>query len=144
MSMALSHPDYPAFLAALKERILRARISAARAVNRELILLYWDIGRGIVERQQSLGWGESVVELLARDLQAAFPEMRGFSARNLWYVRRLFAEYAEPVILQQLAAEIPWRHHMLLMDRIRRQSPPLLPPCDGEAWLEPKCPPEPD
>ncbi len=135
-------PDYVAFVNDLKARIQSAHLSAARAVNRDLILLYWDIGRGIVERQKTLGWGESVVELLARDLQAAFPEMRGFSARNLWYVRRLFAEYAEPVILQQLAAEltyqtvgggselevlaklqqlaaeIPWGHHMLLMDRI--------------------------
>ena len=60
MTKAVSHQDYPAFLAALKERILHARNSAARAVNRELVLLYWDIGRAIVEKQQLLGWGESV------------------------------------------------------------------------------------
>ncbi len=60
MTKLLAYPDYPAFLAALKERVLQARTSAARAVNRELILLYWDIGRGIVDKQQELGWGESV------------------------------------------------------------------------------------
>jgi predicted nuclease of restriction endonuclease-like (RecB) superfamily len=133
---------YAEFLDEVKNRVRAARISAARAVNRDLILLYWDIGRGIVERQHSHGWGESVVEVLARDLQRDFPDMRGVSARNLWYLRRLFADYAEPKILQQLAAEfgkrgrrlpagsevltklqqlaaeIPWGHHMLLMDRV--------------------------
>ncbi len=75
MTKALSPPDYAAFLASLKERILQARTSAARAVNRELILLYWDIGRGIVEKQQTAGWGEAVVERLAADLRAEFPDM---------------------------------------------------------------------
>ena len=139
---ALIGPEYVAFVAELKSRIVAARLHAARAVNCDLILLYWDIGRGIVERQETLGWGKSVVEMLSRDLQKAFPQMSGFSVRNLWYVRRLYAEYAEPQILrqvaaefsnkqsvtggkadalvklQQLAAEIPWGHHMLLMDRI--------------------------
>ena len=73
--------DYSAFLAALKERILHARTSAVHAVNRELILLYWDIGRGIVEKQQASGWGTAVVERLAADLLADFPDMRGFSCR---------------------------------------------------------------
>ena len=73
MATAMSHPDYPAFLAALKQRILGARISAGRAVNNELVLLYWDIGRGIVEKQQTAGWGDAVVERLAADLRAEFP-----------------------------------------------------------------------
>lgn len=114
MTTALSHPDYPAFLAALKERILRARISAARTVNHELVLLYWDIGRGIVEKQESLGWGDGIVETLAKDLQRAFPEMRGFAPRSLWNMRRFFLAYSSPEILPQLVAELSKRGSRLL------------------------------
>jgi hypothetical protein len=102
----ISSPDYAAFLATLKERIVSARISAARAVNRDLILLYWDIGRGIVEKQRAAGWGDSVVEVLALDLQAAFPKMRGFSTRNLWDMRRLFEAYGTVDFLRQAVAEL--------------------------------------
>lgn len=62
-------------------------------MNRDLILLYWDIGRGIVEKQQVLGWGNSVVELVSADLRRAFPDMRGFSANNLWLMPQFFSEY---------------------------------------------------
>ena len=71
-------PDYSAFLTDVKSRIQTARLAAGRAVNRELVLLYWDIGRGIVEKQNLLGWGDSVVEALAKDLAEAFPGIRGF------------------------------------------------------------------
>ncbi|MDD2710841.1 MAG: PDDEXK nuclease domain-containing protein [Verrucomicrobiae bacterium] len=106
MTTALSHPDYPAFLAKLKERILHARISAARAINHELVLLYWDIGRGIVEKQQTAGWGDSVVERLAADLCAAFPDMRGFSPRNIWDMRRFHVAYTDPHFLAQAARKM--------------------------------------
>jgi hypothetical protein len=75
--------DYTAFLTEVKGRILTARFQAGRAVNRELVMLYWDIGRGIVEKQQAAGWGDSVVERLAADLRAEFPDMRGFSGRSV-------------------------------------------------------------
>lgn len=114
MTTALSHPDYTAFLAALKERILRARISAARSVNYELVLLYWDIGRGIVEKQQTAGWGDAVVERLAADLRAEFPDMRGLSANNLWLVRQFYSEYSDAAFLEQLVQE---------MEKERRQCP---------------------
>jgi predicted nuclease of restriction endonuclease-like (RecB) superfamily len=106
MTKSLSHPDYPAFLASLKDRILHARISAARAVNRELVLLYWDIGRGIVEKQQTAGWGDAVVERLAADLRAEFPDLRGFSADNLWRMRQFFAEYSAAEFLEQAVPEL--------------------------------------
>ena len=70
----LTTPEYRQFIADLKARVTAARISAARAVNRDLILLYWDIGRGIVEKQRTLGWGEAVVEMVSADLQRAFPQ----------------------------------------------------------------------
>ena len=97
---------YVRFVAELKTRIETARLSAARSVNRELILLYWDIGRGIVEKQTSEGWGESVVERLAADLRLEFPDMRGFSTGNLWAMRRFYLEYGCDPILQQLAEEL--------------------------------------
>jgi len=92
-------PDYPTWLQTLKARIQSARISAARAANRELILLYWDLGRGIVEKQQTLGWGKSVVERLSADLQAEFPGVRGFSANNLWLMRQFYTEYSSSEVL---------------------------------------------
>ncbi|PWB82318.1 MAG: DUF1016 domain-containing protein [Candidatus Methylomirabilota bacterium] len=110
MTKTLSHPDYPAFLAALKERILHARTAAARAVNRELILLYWDIGRGIVEKQQAAGWGDAVVERLASDLRAEFPNMRGFSVANLWRMKQVYLVYTSPEFLAQAARELKKMH----------------------------------
>ena len=92
-------PEYRQFNEELKSRVISARISAARRVNHELILLYWDIGRGIVEKQQALGWGESVVEMIAADLQRAFPSMSGFSPRNVWDMRRLYEAYSAPEFL---------------------------------------------
>ena len=82
----LTTPEYRQFIEDLKARVTAARISAARAVNRDLILLYWDIGRGIVEKQQTLGWGESVVEMVSADLQRAFPGIdRFFAAQSVGY-----------------------------------------------------------
>ncbi len=134
MKTAVSHPDYPAFLAALKERILHARTTAARAVNRELALLYWDIGRAIVEKQQLLGWGESVIDRLSADLQDAFPRTTGFSPRNLRDMKRFYLAYSDDSIwrqpvakldespattdfLRQLVAQIPWGQHPLILNR---------------------------
>jgi predicted nuclease of restriction endonuclease-like (RecB) superfamily len=107
MTASLSYPDYPAFLAALKDRVLQARTSAARAVNREMILLYWDIGHSIVEKQQKAGWGESVVERLAADLRAAFPNMRGFSERNVRDMKRFYLAYSDEAIWPQSVAKLP-------------------------------------
>lgn len=98
--------DYATWLGGLKSRIRSARISAARAVNRELILLYWDIGRGIVEKQEDLGWGKSVVEQLSLDLKSEFPGMKGFSANNLWLMRQFYSEYSSPAFLEQLVQEM--------------------------------------
>ena len=106
MKKTLPLPDYPVFLAALKERILQARTSAARAVNRDLVLLYWDIGRGIVEKQQTAGWGEAVVERLAADLRAEFPDMRGFSVANLWRMKQFYLTHTSPEFLSQAVKEL--------------------------------------
>ena len=75
-------------------------------MNRELVLLYWDIGRGIVEKQQTAGWGESVVERLAADLRAEFPDMRGFSLANLWRMKQFYLAHSSPEFLAQTVREI--------------------------------------
>ena len=102
----LTTQEYRQFIEDLKARVTAARISAARAVNRDLILLYWDIGRAIVEKQQTFGWGESVVEMVSADLQRAFPGMTGFSSRNVWYMRRFYEAYTDSELLAQVAREI--------------------------------------
>ncbi len=115
--------DYPAFLAGLKERILHARTTAARAVNHELVLLYWDIGRGIVEKQQRAGWGDAVVERLAADLRIAFPDLRGFSADNLWQMRQFFAEYSSAEFLAQAVPELRTRPAKFLAQAVPESLP---------------------
>ena len=98
--------DYRQFVTDLKSRIASARLSAARRVNSELVTLYWDIGRGIVEKQKALGWGESVVELVATELRAAFPDMSGFSPRNLRDMKRLYLAYSSEAIWPQIVAKL--------------------------------------
>ena len=100
-------PEYRKFIEDLKTRVVSARISATRAVNRDLILLYWDIGRGIVEKQKTLGWGESVIEQISRDLKEAFPATKGFSLRNLWYMKQLYSAYSDEEIWQRVVAKLP-------------------------------------
>ncbi len=102
----------------IKQRVITARISAARAVNRDLIALYWDIGRMIDEKQTKEGWGKSVVENLARDLKGSFPGHKGFSSRNLWDMKRFYEQYAAHPNLRQVVAELPWGHNLLIMNKI--------------------------
>ncbi|MBE7384712.1 MAG: DUF1016 family protein [Leptolyngbya sp. SIO1E4] len=110
---------YTAFLSDLKQRIRTAQIKAALAVNREVILLYWQIGRDILSRQNVEGWGSKVIKRLSQDLKQAFPEIKGFSPRNLAYMRAFAEAYPEDEIVQRSAAQIPWRHNQLLLDKLK-------------------------
>ncbi|MBI5595794.1 MAG: DUF1016 domain-containing protein [Elusimicrobia bacterium] len=111
---------YRQVLEGIKERIRTARVKAALASNRELISLYWDIGRTIVERQRAQGWGKSVVERLAGDLQAEFPGVSGFSRQNIWYMRAFYLAWRDRgPNLPQLVGEIPWGHNRVLLDRVK-------------------------
>lgn len=114
-------PDdkYPAFFDSLKKRIQTAQLKAALAVNQELVLLYWNIGNDILAKQKAEGWGAKVVDRLAKDLKRAFPEMKGFSARNLKYMRAFAQAWPDPLIVQQLAAQIPWFHNCTLLDKVK-------------------------
>lgn len=155
MVKRISIPQYREFLTAMRDRIDAARGQAARAVNHELVLLYWDLGKGIMEKQRKLGWGDGVVERLSQDLNKHYPGTFGFSSRNLWDMRRFYEAWASPPILRQAVAEmqkpsrkeiitgkragknpaktrvskpigilrqavaeIPWSHHLLLLNKL--------------------------
>jgi predicted nuclease of restriction endonuclease-like (RecB) superfamily len=98
--------DYAALLGDIKQRIRAAQYEALKAVNKQLITLYWNIGRMIVERQRAETWGKSVVERLAQDLQTEFPGVGGFSARNIWRMRDFYLIYHASEKLSPLVAEI--------------------------------------
>ena len=119
MSIQLDKTEYKKFLVEIKERIHKAQYDALKAVNKELIQLYWDIGKKIVERQTVLGWGKSVVETLSSDLQKEFPGIGGFSGRNLWYMRNFYALYSEKPKLQPLVAEISWAKNLVMLDKCK-------------------------
>ncbi len=119
--IALTKPPegYADWLAELKNRIHTARQRATLAVNRELVLLYWQIGRDILTRQARQGWGAKVIDRLAHDLRTAFPEMKGFSPRNLKYMRAFAEAWPEPEFVQEVLAQLPWYHHLALLDKLK-------------------------
>ncbi len=111
--------DYQSFIEGIKSRILSSRYQAARAINKELILLYHHIGTQILEKQKAQGWGAKVIEHLSKDLKIAFPELKGFSVTNLKYMK-LFAEtYEAAEISQHAADQLPWYHLVILLTRIK-------------------------
>jgi predicted nuclease of restriction endonuclease-like (RecB) superfamily len=110
---------YPALLEDLKTRIRQAQVKAAVAVNRELVLLYWDIGRQILESQHREGWGAKVIDRLAADLRKAFPEITGFSRRNLHGMRSFAEEFPDLQFVQQAVAQIPWGHILQILQRLK-------------------------
>jgi predicted nuclease of restriction endonuclease-like (RecB) superfamily len=113
-------PDlYDAFLQELKERIRSAQVRASLSVNRELLLLYWSIGRDILARQQSEGWGAKVIGRLAQDLLQAFPGMTGFGARNLKYMRAFAEAYPDEQFVQQVVAQLPWGHNVRILEMVK-------------------------
>src|SRR4030043_936527 len=111
--------EYRTFFKEIKERIHKAQYDAFKSVNKELIDLYWDIGKSIVAKQEKLGWGKSIVETLARDLQKEFPGIQGFSARNLWNMRTFYLTCKDSQKLQPLVAEISWTKNVIIMERCK-------------------------
>ncbi|MCC7492840.1 MAG: DUF1016 family protein [Fimbriimonadaceae bacterium] len=110
--------DYPELLRDLQERIRMTQIRAAVGVNRELVLLYWRIGREILVKQAERGWGAAVIDRLAADLRRTFPDQKGFSARNLKYMRAFAAAWPEEAIVQQAVAQLPWGHNLVLLTKL--------------------------
>lgn len=110
---------YGEWLADLKHRIHHARQSATLAVNRELIALYWQIGQDILVRQDAQGWGAKVIERLAHDLRSAFPDLKGFSPRNLKYMRAFAQAWPDAEFVQEVLAQLPWYHQIALLDKLK-------------------------
>jgi predicted nuclease of restriction endonuclease-like (RecB) superfamily len=110
---------YDRFVEGIKQRIQTAQLKAVLAANAELVLHYWEIGRDILASQKSEGWGTKVVDRLAADLQAAFPRLSGYSARNLKYMRAFAKTWPDRAIVHQLGAQIPWKHNCVLLDRVK-------------------------
>ncbi|NJL64023.1 MAG: DUF1016 domain-containing protein [Methylacidiphilales bacterium] len=111
--------DYRNLLVEVKQRIRLAQYAALKAVNQELIALYWDIGKMIVTRQQGATWGKSVVEQLAKDLQNEFPGISGFSSANLWRMRLFYDNYAADEKLAPLVREIGWTHNLVILEKCK-------------------------
>jgi len=114
-----SNGQYLSFRDDIMKRIRSAQYEAMRAVNKEMISLYWDIGRQITERQKELGWGKSVVENLSRDIQKEFPGIQGFGVSNLRDMARFYSEYQSDAILQPLVGEISWTKHILILTKCK-------------------------
>ncbi|MBV8658197.1 MAG: DUF1016 family protein [Burkholderiales bacterium] len=118
VSLSQAPEGYADWLADLKGRIHSAQQRATLAVNRELVLLYWQIGRDILARQAEQGWGAKVIERLAQDLRTAFPEMKGFSPRNLKYMRAFADAWPDAEFVQQAVAQLPWGHNLVLLESL--------------------------
>lgn len=112
-------PEYLNFKNEITARIRSAQYEALKAVNKEMIALYWEVGKRITEQQTALGWGKSVVENLSRDIQKEFPGIQGFGVRNMWDMARFYAEYQSDEILQPLVAEISWSKHIVILTKCK-------------------------
>ena len=113
--------DYNLFLSKLKEKIKTSQLKASISVNKEMILLYWNIGKEILSNQEKLGWGAKVIDQLSLDLKKSFPEMKGFSSRNLKYMRKFAETYPDHQFVQQVVAQIPWGHNVRILDYIKEE-----------------------
>lgn len=112
-------PEYLNFKNEITARIRSAQYEALKAVNKEMIALYWEVGKRITEQQTALGWGKSVVENLSRDIQKEFPGIQGFGVRNMWDMARFYAEYQSNEFLQPLVAEISWSKHIVILTKCK-------------------------
>lgn len=138
MTELLSNNEYRTWLSELKSKIRRTQIKAAISVNTEMILLYWDIGRQIVEKQENAKWGSGFINQLSEDLSKEFPDIRGFSTDNIRFMKRLYVFYSQKdTIFAQVVQELnnnpakllvmlPWGHHTLILRKIKQVEEALL------------------
>ena len=109
---------YSVLLSGIKEIITRERIKAVMSANVAMVLMYWDVGQFILQRQQQEGWGARVIDRLSHDLKTAFPDMTGFSPRNLKYMRKFAEAWPDRTIVQRTVAQLPWRSNLTLLDKL--------------------------
>ncbi len=112
-------PAYFDFIQDIKKRVQSAQIKAAVSVNQELLRLYWDMGAMIVEKQKQTTWGDGFLKQMSQDLRDDFPDMKGFSLRNLKYIRQWYLFWSDASIGQQAVAQIPWGHNLVILSKIR-------------------------
>ncbi|MBN2826307.1 MAG: DUF1016 family protein [Campylobacterales bacterium] len=117
--MQLENEPFKTLVSDIKAKILQRQYEALKSVNKELIALYWDIGKSIVERQEEFGWGKSVVQNLSNELQKEFVGIKGFSTQNLWNMRQFYLEYRENAKLQTLSREIGWSHNVAIFHKCK-------------------------
>ena len=111
--------EYNSFLVEIKTKIQNSRIKALKSVNKEMINLYWELGKSIVERQERNGWGKAIVENIANDLQQSFPSIQGFSSQNLWRMRKFYMNYKDNEKLAPLVREISWSHNIIIFEKLK-------------------------
>jgi predicted nuclease of restriction endonuclease-like (RecB) superfamily len=118
-SLINSPTGYKEFLEDIKKRIREAQVRASLSVNKELVLLYWSIGKSILEKQTNEGWGAKIIDRMAKDLSSGFPGVSGFSIRNLKYMRKFAEVHTDPEFVQTLLAQLPWWHNILLLEKLK-------------------------
>lgn len=117
--ISIEDENFTTFVKDIKTKILSSQYEALKVVNKELINLYWEIGKNIVEKQELFGWGKSVVKNLSEELQKEFVGMKGFSERNLWNMRNFYIEYKDNIKLQTLSAQIGWSHNIAIFQKTK-------------------------
>ncbi len=119
-------PDYRAFIKDLKQKVQTSQLKAVRTVNTQLISLYWELGNLITEKQQAAGWGDAVIDQIAKDLTRELGGLKGFSRRNLYYMRRFYQFYSgQDEFVQQAVAQIPWGHNIEIIQKIKEPATAL-------------------
>lgn len=111
--------EYTSFIEFVKNQIQQRKLSIVVSANREMILLYWEIGNEILDRQSKYGWGAKIIDKIAFDLQKTFPNMSGFSTRNLKYMQKFAKEWTNKEFVQRTVAQIPWRTNLALLDKLQ-------------------------
>lgn len=119
MNNSIINNDYKDFVAEIKDKIRNSQYEAMKQVNKTLINLYWGIGQEIYNQQKEKGWGKSIVEVLASEIKKEFPDVKGFSARNLWNMRNFYIEYKDNEFLQPLVAEISWSKNIIIIEKCK-------------------------
>ena len=127
--------DYLQFIEDIKQEIKKQRISIVLNANSDMVCLYWSIGKAILKKQKEEGWGTKVIDRMAKDLKDEFPDMSGFSPRNIKYMRKFAECWPDFEIVQQVVAQIPWRTNRMLLDKLDNQESRMLWSVVGKALI---------
>jgi predicted nuclease of restriction endonuclease-like (RecB) superfamily len=118
-TLSLEQQDLISFFNEIKNKVSVAQQKAILAVNAELVLLYWEIGNGILQNQTREGWGSKIIDSLSKELHSNFPLMKGFSVRNLKYMRQFASVYADKQFVQEVLAQISWYNNLTLIQKVK-------------------------